>query len=81
MRSHFILLPLAAFLVFAPVDDADARAGKGFRSLFGSNSSSDKGAASAGDKASHNPNRGADDRSGSTSSYRARRRLPVSALR
>lgn len=71
MRSHFILLPLAAFVVFAPVGDADARAGKGFRSLFGSsNSSSDKGASSAGDKASYNPSRGGEDRTGSTSSYR-----------
>src|SRR5688572_21928768 len=70
MRPRFIpLLPLAALLVFAAADGAEARGGKGFSS--GSHSSSNKGGPSYGDKAGQNPDRTGQDRSQpASSSYR-----------
>lgn len=68
MRSRFILLPLAACLVFATVDTADARAGKGFRSLFGSSGSSDKAGPSTSTTSRQSSTRGAESRSQAASS-------------
>jgi hypothetical protein len=70
MRSRFALLPLAACFVFASVDNADARGGKGFRSLLGSSSSSDKAASSPSATSSRNPDRGGENGSQAASSNR-----------
>jgi hypothetical protein len=78
MRSRFILLPLAACLVFATVDNADARAGKGVRSLFGSSGSSDKAGPSSSTTSSQKSNRGAESRSQAAPSSRGgNQRFPV----
>jgi hypothetical protein len=79
MRSRFILLPLAACFVYATVDNAEARGGRGFRSLSGSSSnSSDKGGSSPSATTSQNPNRGGENGSRAASSYRGGgQRFPV----
>jgi len=69
MRSRFMLLPLAACLVFAAVDEADARAGKGFKSLFGGSSSSGKASPSSSATNSPSPNRGGENGSRAASSF------------
>ena len=69
MHSRFILLPLAACLVFASIDDADARGGKGFRSSSGSSSSSSKNP-STGAASSQSATRGGENTSQATSSSR-----------
>jgi hypothetical protein len=78
MRSPLALLPLAACFVFATVDNADARAGKGFRGLFGSSTSSAKSSPSGSATSSPSPNRGAPYGSQAASAYRDRdQRFPI----
>ena len=69
MRSRFILLTLAACFVFASVENADARGGKGFRSLFRGSSSSAK-APSTSAASNQYGTRGGENASQAAASYR-----------
>ena len=67
MRS-FVLLPLAAVLVFAATDPAEARGGGGARKMFGSTGSKDK--ASSQSSADKGSTPGSADKTSSRSSAR-----------
>ena len=66
MRSRFILLSLAACFVFASVDNADARAGKGFRYSSSSSGKTDSTSAAS----SQSTSRSGDSASQAMSSFR-----------